>query len=114
MRNEYETLRADYETKRRVFNTDLKLTDVLKFSQESSISGRYEHETQKPETLSRALILTCTRPGDLVVVPFAGSGTECSMSAKEGRPFIGFDIDAGHVKTANDRARIYLDKPRLF
>ena len=49
------------------------------------------HPTQKPEDLTRSLILTCSRPNDFVVVPFAGSGTECAMSVKEGRKSIGFE-----------------------
>ena len=37
----------------------------------------------KPEALTRALMLTCSRPNDLVLVPFAGSGTECAMLLKK-------------------------------
>jgi DNA modification methylase len=104
LRSEYEQLRLEYENKRRPFNNVLRQTDVLKFSQETVISGLYDHETQKPETLSRALVVSSSRPGDLVFIPFAGSGTECAMAAKEQRPFIGYDIDINHVQTANKRA----------
>lgn len=114
LRNEYEHLRAEYELKRRPFDNVLRQTDVLKFSQETVISGLYDHETQKPETLSRMLVLASSRPGDLVVMPFAGSGTECAMCAKEGRQFIAYDIDAGHVNTANNRVNKHFAKPQLF
>lgn len=68
----------------------------------------------KPEKLTRALILTCSRKNDLVFVPFAGSGTECAMAAREGRRFIGFEIDEKHVKYANKRCQKELSQPQLF
>jgi DNA modification methylase len=114
LRSEYEVLRLEYENKRRYFNNHLRLTDVFKFGQETVVSAKYDHETQKPEKLSRALITMCSRPGDLVLVPFAGSGTECAMAAKEGRNFIGFELDEKHVKTANNRVSVHLSKPQLF
>jgi len=104
LRQEYEHLRQEYEHFRRpFFNTD-KLTDVLFFSQESHITTDYDHETKKPEGLTTALIETCSRPGDLVCAPFAGSGTECAMAAKLGRRWIGFDNVPAYVKMSNDRA----------
>ena len=102
-------MRAEYEHLRRPFNNTLKLTDVLRFSQESSVSSQFDHDTVKPEKLTTALIETCSRPGDLVVVPFAGSGTECACSARTGRDFIGYEIEAKHVKTARDRVSNILD-----
>jgi len=81
----------------------MKLTDVLLFSQESHITKNYDHETKKPETLTRALILTCSKPNDLVIIPFAGSGTECAMAKKEKRQFIGYDIDKKNVDMSNNR-----------
>ena len=64
--------------------------------------------------MTRALILTCSRPNDLVFVPFAGSGTECAMSAKEQRRFIGFDVNENYVKMANKRCTEYLNQKTLF
>jgi site-specific DNA-methyltransferase (adenine-specific) len=88
---------------RRPFNNFMKLFDVMKFDQEAHITKNYDHETQKPETLTRALILTCSRENDLVLVPFAGSGTECAMAKKEKRNFIGFDINPVYVEMSNKR-----------
>ena len=103
IRKEYEDIRKEYEDQRRYFYNPQKLEEVLEFSQESSITKNFDHETKKAETLTRALILTCSRKNDLVVVPFAGSGTECAMSTKEGRNFIGFDIEQKYVEMANKR-----------
>lgn len=111
LRKEYEDLRQEFEYKRRYFKNEFGLTDVMRFARENN---NYEHDTKKPEKLTRALILTCSRKGDLVVVPFAGSGTECAMSAKEGRNFIGFDIENKYVEMSNRRCFEILRQPQLF
>lgn len=111
---EYETLRQEYETLRRPFNNFKKLFDIMSFDQEAHITGKYDHDTCKPETLTRALILTCSRSNDLVLVPFAGSGTEVAMAIKEGRQAIGFDVEEKYCKMSNDRIKIVLSKPELF
>jgi len=110
LRLEYEELRLEYEELRRPFDNSMKLTDVLRFSREHNAT----HPTQKPETLTRALILTCSRPNDLVLAPFAGSGTECAMAAKEGRNFIGFEITERHAVMAQKRANVFLSQQKLF
>jgi site-specific DNA-methyltransferase (adenine-specific) len=113
LRQSYDELRQSYEELRRPFDNSNRLTDVMKFSQEGHKTGQYDHDTVKPEMLSRALILTCSKKGDLVFVPFAGSGTECAMSAKEGRDFIGFDVVAKYCKMSNDRASAFLNNSQL-
>lgn len=108
-------LRKEYEELRRPFNNSLELQEVLNFSNEQSkVGAKYEHDTVKPETLTRALILTCSRPDDIVLVPFAGSGTECAMAAKEGRRYIGYDITERYVKMANDRCNNIKIQPDIF
>jgi len=115
LRKEYEELRKEYEELRRPFANYFKLQEIFRFSNEAVKTGaKYDHDTVKPETLTRALILTCSRPNDLVVVPFAGSGTECAMSVKEGRKTIGFEITEKHAKMSNDRVQNILRQPSLF
>jgi DNA modification methylase len=114
MRREYDEMRQQYEHLLRPFELQKLTTDVLKYSQESHITKKYQHDTKKPEGLTTVLITTCSRKGDLVVVPFAGSGTECAVAAKEGRRFVGYDIDAKHVKTSTDRCHAHLSQPGLF
>jgi len=111
----YEQLREEYEDLRRPFNNRFNLQEVLNFSNEAvKVGNKYDHDTVKPETLTRALILTCSRKDDLVVVPFAGSGTECAMSAKEGRNTIGFEITPKHAEMSNKRLQNILRQPSLF
>lgn len=110
LRKEYEDLRKEYECKRRYFKNTFGLTDVFRFSREYS---KYDHDTVKPEKLTMALILTCSRPNDLVVIPFAGSGTECAMSAKEGRRFVAYDINKKYVDMSNKRVWNITSQPTI-
>lgn len=113
LRKEYEELRKEYEEQRRFFYNPNKYEEVLEFSQEGHTTGKYDHDTCKPETLTRALILTCSRPNDLVLIPFAGSGTECAMAAKEGRRFIGFDVLKKYVDMGTKRVTGITSQTRL-
>jgi len=114
-RKEYEELRKEYEELRRPFANYFKLQEIFRFSNEAVKTGaKYDHDTVKPETLTRALIMTCSRVNDLVLVPFAGSGTECAMAIKENRNFIGFEINEKHAKMSNDRVQNILRQPSLF
>lgn len=110
----YEEQRKEYETQRRFFYNPNKYEEVLEFSQEGHKTGKYNHDTCKPETLTRALILTCSRPNDLVLIPFAGSGTEVAMAIKDGRNAIGFDTILKYVEMANKRVDLIKKQPTLF
>lgn len=62
-----------------------------------------KHPAQKPVRLARRFIQLSAQPGDLCVVPFAGSGTECVAAQEEGLHFIGFDTDQTYVDIARAR-----------
>ena len=109
---EYEELRKEYEELRRPFNNSLHLGYVIRLPNYET--SNYDHDTIKPEKLTRILINTCSKKGDLVVVPFAGSGTECAMSAKEKRNFVGFEISEKHANMSNHRVNKILKTPTLF
>ena len=94
------------------FNNIHKVGDVIRLPNYET--SDYDHDTIKPEKLTRILITTCSRENDLVVVPFAGSGTECAMSAKEKRPFIGYEITEKHATMSQQRANKILKEPTLF
>lgn len=112
LRKEYEELRREYEELRRPFNNELFLGDVIRIPNYET--SKYDHDTIKPEKLTRILIKTCSRQNDLVLIPFAGSGTECAMSIKEKRNFIAYEINEKHVKTATDRVNKIIKTPELF
>jgi site-specific DNA-methyltransferase (adenine-specific) len=52
---------------------------------------RTGYPTQKPEALLARLLEACTEPGDLVLDPYAGSGTTLAVAARLGRAAIGID-----------------------
>ena len=108
----YPFLRKEYEELRRPFNNLYNLGDVIKYANRET--KKYTHETIKPLSLTRRLMQTCSRAGQLVIVPFAGSGTECEAAVLENLEFIGFDIDKQHCKTANDRVKHHFKNPKLF
>ncbi|HQP34651.1 MAG TPA: site-specific DNA-methyltransferase [Polyangiaceae bacterium] len=68
---------------------------------------RTGYPTQKPEALLERLIEACTKPGDLVIDPYMGSGTTLSVAAKLGRKALG--VDQSHVAVAVTRERMQRD-----
>ena len=65
--------------------------------------GRKAHPTQKPEALLHRVILATTRPGDIVLDPFFGTGTTGAVAKRLGRRWIGIERDADYVKAATER-----------
>lgn len=61
------------------------------------------HPTQKPQALLERILLASSRPGDLVLDPFVGSGTTGVCAVLTGRKFIGIDSDEGFLETARLR-----------
>lgn len=111
---QYEKLKDEYEEKRRPFKLPFSIKDVMDYPQESHETKKYKHETKKPPTLTKMLINVTTRKGDLVVIPFSGSGTECEAAAIEKRNFIAFDIKKKYCDMSNKRADIPLRTQLLF
>src|SRR5450432_286179 len=53
--------------------------------------GQKAHSTQKPESLLHRVIISSTKPGDVVLDPFFGSGTTGAVAKRLGRHFIGIE-----------------------
>lgn len=66
-------------------------------------SSQMIHPTEKPVGLLTNLISSVTKPGDLIVDPFAGSGSTCVAAKKTGRRFIGIELDDEHFEKASRR-----------
>lgn len=62
------------------------------------------HPTQKPEALMHRILVATTRPGDVVLDPFFGTGTTGAVARLLGRRFIGIEREPAYVALA--RARI--------
>jgi site-specific DNA-methyltransferase (adenine-specific) len=61
------------------------------------------HPTQKPLQLMERLIVLCSKPGDTVLDPFSGSGSTGVVCVKNGRNFIGIELEAQYVKLSTQR-----------
>lgn len=58
-----------------------------------SMPENTDHPTQKPEKLLAKIILASTNESDLILDPFAGSGTTCVIAKKLNRNFVGIECD---------------------
>src|SRR5437660_2005230 len=65
--------------------------------------GKKIHPTQKPEALLARVILASSRPGDLVLDPFCGTGTTGAVATRLRRRFIGFERDETSAQAAEPR-----------
>src|ERR1700722_738777 len=61
------------------------------------------HPTQKPEALLARVILAASRPDDLVLDPFAGTGTTGAVAKRLGRRFVGIEREAAYAAAARKR-----------
>ena len=64
---------------------------------------RHQHHNQIPEAYLERVIGACTNPGDLVVDPFLGSGTTCTVARAMGRRSVGIEYSPKHAKSAWER-----------
>lgn len=69
----------------------------------NSQADEREHSSPKPLWLMERQILDFTDPGDLVLEPYAGSGTTMAAALRNGRRAIGIEIDCAFAKLAHDR-----------
>jgi len=103
LRTEYEDLRTEYEDLRRPFQGSDKTVDILKFSQESTITGKYKHPTQKPPKLTQHLLRTTTRENNTVYIPFGGSGVECEACEILNLKWISSEIEPKYCEIIKKR-----------
>ena len=84
--------------------------DVIKVPALAGGAGKKErvnHPTQKPLNLCDTLIKACLNKNaqTLLLVPFAGSGSECVSAKNNNIDFIGFEINHDYVTIANERLK---------
>src|SRR6202034_60513 len=65
--------------------------------------GKKLHPTQKPEALLARVILAASRPDDLVLDPFSGTGTTGAVAHRLRRRFIGIERHADYAAAAEQR-----------
>ena len=73
--------------------------------------GKKAHPTQKPEALLHRVLLAATRPGELVLDPFFGTGTTGAVAKRLGRRFIGIERDQDYAALARRRIEAVAPAP---
>jgi modification methylase len=73
--------------------------------------GKKLHPTQKPEALLARIILAASRPDDLVLDPFCGTGTTGAVARRLRRRFIGFEREADYAAAAGKRVAAIAPMP---
>ena len=98
LRSEFDGKRREFDGKRRdqinprtlAFDWEL-FTDVWTF--EPVLPGNGRHPCEKPAGLIAHLVNTMSRPGDLVLDPFTGSGVTADVCRRLDRSFVGIELD---------------------
>lgn len=115
----YHPIREPYKSKERLKYKIIKNGKVWRPNPKGKLGGdvwrfptlagkrfsdeKVDHPTQKPLSITKRIVEHFSNPEGLVLVPFAGSGTECLASAMLGRHFMGFDNNPDYVELANSR-----------
>jgi len=80
--------------------------DVIKIPALAGGAGmneRVDHPTQKPLALCEKLLRSCKQEEGYVLVPFAGSGSECVAAQKLGLPFVGIELNPEYITLIQTR-----------
>lgn len=97
----YETMKKLNSGKQ--MRSDWNLNICLGEERVKGADGKSLHNTQKPLDLLHRVILASTKPGDIILDPFMGSGTTAAAARQLGRQFVGFDKCAEYVDAARER-----------
>ena len=104
LRREYESLRREYESLRREYSPQRHcFTDVWCYTPLLAGVKDRVHNCQKPLAMIEDMITTSSHPGDLVIDPFAGSGTTGVAAMHTGRRAILIEQDEKHCEAAAHR-----------
>lgn len=84
-------------------NDGYALKSKYYISKKETDKGLFLHPTIKPLALVQRHILHTTKPNDIVLDPFCGSGTTCVAAKTMDRQFIGMEINEEYYKIAKQR-----------
>lgn len=107
LNKEYEYLREEYENLCYPFNlsfvkNDLRANSNVWLYPPSEYSN---HITPKPIPLIQNILKHSSNKGDLVLIPFVGSGNDCIACKELGRHYIGIEINPEYCKIAEERVK---------
>lgn len=81
-----------------------KLYDWWEVNQVKNVSKeKTGHPCQIPEEIIRRIILTTAKTGDVIIDPFAGSGTTLKVAKELGFDFVGYEYDESYIDIINNR-----------
>lgn len=66
---------------------------------------KVDHPTQKPLALCDRIVNHFSNPGDLIYIPFAGSGSECISCIRNNRRFLATEINSRYLEIFNERVK---------
>ena len=75
----------------------------LTYKSKELLSREFLHTIQKPERLIERLVLASSNPGDLVLDPFAGTGTTAAVCKRHERNFLSMELNSELVALARKR-----------
>jgi DNA modification methylase len=90
-----------FAVKGRHFLNGKRTADVWEISKDAP--STYEHPTQKPVKLGETILGKSSERGDIVLIPFCGSGSECVAALSSGRDFLSFELEREYIEIANKR-----------
>ena len=83
------------------------LRDGIEITGKNGQNKESGHKWEQDETWATYYIEKLTKPGDVVLDPYMGSGTVADVCMKLGRKFIGFEVEQEYVNMANKRLEKY-------
>ncbi|MCL4339954.1 MAG: site-specific DNA-methyltransferase [Nitrososphaerota archaeon] len=97
------------------YNDDLQMRSdwyipICQGEERIKFNGQKAHPTQKPEALLYRIINATSKPSDIILDPFAGTGTTLAVAKKLGRYFIGIEKEKIYVDVCKER----LSKATVF
>ena len=98
----YEYFTELFNKSIRTFNSK-GITDVFRYKENTKDMSSTNHPTQKPIELTKMFIEMTTNQNDNIVIPFAGSGTECLGVKELNRSFIGIEKEVKYYELAVGR-----------
>jgi site-specific DNA-methyltransferase (adenine-specific) len=64
-----------------------------------------KHPAQKPLRVLKRMLTISSEPGQVMLTPFAGNGSECVAAKNLGLHFLGFEINDEYIDMSKDRLR---------
>jgi len=118
----YHTIREPYKSTERLKNKIIKngktwmpnpngkhggdVWDIPVLAGKRFENEKVNHPTQKPIAICDKIVNHFSNEGDIILVPFAGSGSECVSAKNNKRNFIGFELNQKYIDIATKRLQL--------